>query len=51
LAKPRGPEPRYDKDQALALLRFGATNKEVAETFGVSRQAISALAKREGVMA
>jgi hypothetical protein len=34
---------KYDHDQALALLRFGATVTEVAKTFGVTTQAISYL--------
>jgi alkyl sulfatase BDS1-like metallo-beta-lactamase superfamily hydrolase len=38
--------PRYDHDQALALLAMGATVSEVADTFGVTRQAISALKGR-----
>ena len=37
---------KYDHEQALALLRFGATAREVADTFGVSRQTIYGLKRR-----
>lgn len=50
LALPRGrpgPAPKFDHQQALALIKLGATQSEVAEAFGVSRQAISALVKRD----
>jgi hypothetical protein len=40
---------KFDHDQALALLRFGATQTEVANTFGVSKQRISQIAKRARV--
>lgn len=45
----KSPQTVFDHDQALALLRFGATQKEVAELFGVSRQRIHQLAVKEGV--
>ena len=38
---------KFDHDQALALLAFGATQTEVAETFGVSKQRINQIAKRD----
>ena len=42
-----GRDRKFDHEQALALLAFGATQTEVAETFGVSKQRINQIAKRE----
>lgn len=39
----------FDHEQALALLRFGATVGEVAKAFGVTPQAVSALKRRRSV--
>ena len=40
------PQHKFDHDAALALLKMGATTREVAQAFGVTHQAVAYVAKR-----
>lgn len=43
----KAPKRNFDHDQALALIRFGATASEVAQEFGVSTQRIYQLIQED----